>query len=272
MPYKNKADVRARTIRYRAAHPGQRKVDDARYREKHRDDIHARYQRDREVVLAQCKVYRDANRETRNAQNRRYWADNSDDIAARRRGSYLLDPAKYVARVSSFRRTHPAYRFLEKAQRRARRASAPRNDFSRAQWREMLLVFDHRCAYCHRHLKQLTQDHLTPFALGGSHTLWNIVPACRSCNSKKGLGPPLIPVQPLLLTLAPPKKARRKILRGPSIPPRYSTWSLKAQVVGKGGWLVEPIPSVSARHIKPLVQVTIKLLLSFPIRPLNRQE
>lgn len=33
--------------------------------------------------------------------------------------------------------------------------------------------------------------------------LHNIVPACQSCNSKKGRKAPLCPVQPLLLTLAP---------------------------------------------------------------------
>ncbi|MDB4875733.1 MAG: hypothetical protein JWM41_2179 [Gemmatimonadetes bacterium] len=29
-------------------------------------------------------------------------------------------------------------------------------------------------------------DHVIPISRGGSHTRENVVPACRSCNSKKG--------------------------------------------------------------------------------------
>ena len=62
------------------------------------------------------------------------------------------------------------------------------------------LAFDHRCAYCDRRRKgRLTQDHVTPLSKGGSHTASNIVPACASCNSRKHTGPPLRPVQPMLL-------------------------------------------------------------------------
>jgi hypothetical protein len=38
----------------------------------------------------------------------------------------------------------------------------------------------------------------------GSHTLWNVVPACKPCNTSKGAGAILSPIQPLLLTIAQP--------------------------------------------------------------------
>ena len=83
---------------------------------------------------------------------------------------------------------------------KANKLGAAINDFTAAQWCEMQVAFDHRCAYCGKRAKgHLTQDHLTPLSKGGNHTLSNIVPACRSCNSKKYTGPPLKPVQPLLL-------------------------------------------------------------------------
>ena len=52
-----------------------------------------------------------------------------------------------------------------------------------------------------------TWRYLTPLFKGGSHTFSNIVPACGRCNSSKGTNPPPVPVQPLLLTLAPSRVA-----------------------------------------------------------------
>lgn len=53
------------------------------------------------------------------------------------------------------------------------------------EWGEIKDQFHHRCAYC-RQGKPLTQDHVIPLSKGGSHTKENVVPACRSCNGRKG--------------------------------------------------------------------------------------
>ena len=44
-----------------------------------------------------------------------------------------------------------------------------------------------RCFYCGRPVKfkQLTMDHVVPLTMGGRSTKDNLVPACKSCNSKK---------------------------------------------------------------------------------------
>jgi 5-methylcytosine-specific restriction endonuclease McrA len=86
------------------------------------------------------------------------------------------------------------------------------NDLSVAQWREIKVAYGHRCVYCGRKMQHLTQDHITPLSKGGSHTAPNVVPACLSCNSKKRARAPLVPVQPLLLTIAPcaPIKGRKR--------------------------------------------------------------
>jgi 5-methylcytosine-specific restriction endonuclease McrA len=78
------------------------------------------------------------------------------------------------------------------------------NDFTEAEWQAMKAHYNHRCAYCGKRQKRLTQDHITPLSKGGSHTATNIVPACRSCNARKGTRPPLRPVQPLLFALEAP--------------------------------------------------------------------
>lgn len=41
-----------------------------------------------------------------------------------------------------------------------------------------------RCAYCGYEAK-LHADHRMPLVRGGSNTIDNILPACRSCNSRK---------------------------------------------------------------------------------------
>lgn len=53
------------------------------------------------------------------------------------------------------------------------------------QWESILDVFGHRCAYCLRIDRKLTQDHVLALSRGGLHTEDNVVPACMNCNLKK---------------------------------------------------------------------------------------
>lgn len=45
-----------------------------------------------------------------------------------------------------------------------------------------------KCVYCGRDIdeKTMTIDHMDPLALGGLHSISNIVLCCRDCNSQKG--------------------------------------------------------------------------------------
>lgn len=58
------------------------------------------------------------------------------------------------------------------------------------EWHELLVLYAFQCAYCGQ-AKPLVRDHLTPLSAGGTNSIDNIIPACRSCNSRKG-GRPLI--------------------------------------------------------------------------------
>ena len=110
------------------------------------------------------------------------------------------DKTKLRQQKQAWRKANPEKYFAQRAKRRANLRNTPRNDFTAEQWLEMQIAFNHRCAYCGKRWKdKLTQDHITPLSKGGAHTRANIVPACHSCNAKKYTGPPLKPVQPLLL-------------------------------------------------------------------------
>jgi 5-methylcytosine-specific restriction endonuclease McrA len=180
-------------------------------------------QRNLDAVLQQRRDKYQATKEAKQAEARRRRAEKGELINTQRRARRQADHERKLAIQRAYNEAHrdelnaqtrtryhanPAWRMTHNATRRALKANAPVNDFSHAQWVEMLSVFAHRCAYCGRRMEKLTQEHITPYEKGGSNTLWNIVPACQSCNSKKGVGPPLCPVQPLLLTCAPSRNSR----------------------------------------------------------------
>ena len=56
--------------------------------------------------------------------------------------------------------------------------------FTNNQWEKCKKYFNNKCAYCGKE-KELTQDHFVPLSKHGEYTKNNIVPACKSCNSRK---------------------------------------------------------------------------------------
>lgn len=60
------------------------------------------------------------------------------------------------------------------------------------EWIELLKKHNNICFYCGVRMtktpgkKQRTRDHIIPISKGGTDKIENIVPACRSCNSRKG--------------------------------------------------------------------------------------
>ena len=66
----------------------------------------------------------------------------------------------------------------------ARRDWVEEGDLTEDQWLAKLSYYGWTCAYCsapHEHM-----DHAMPRALGGLHTISNVVPSCASCNLRKG--------------------------------------------------------------------------------------
>ena len=67
----------------------------------------------------------------------------------------------------------------------ARKAKAE-GTFSRQEWCEVLEDFNHHCAYCHEPLVGTPhQEHMQALINGGRDDRSNIVPACKTCNSRK---------------------------------------------------------------------------------------
>ncbi len=160
------------------------------------------------------REWRAANTEKRREYARAWRARNPDKVAANQRLSHRRNPAKMVARSKAWRDAHPersadymrqwgidnrdkaqasarAWRIdnpaackASKGRARARKRNAPINDFTAGEWLILRDEFAYCCAYCGAETP-LSEDHMVALSKGGSHTYENIVPACRSCNSRK---------------------------------------------------------------------------------------
>lgn len=160
------------------------------------------------------RAYYEAHKDAHKAAMQAWRAAHPEENNAIRREWDRAHPEQYRARNKRWRarnaehcRQKDSLTGVARVQRRrARRKAAPLNDFTAAQWREMQAAYGFRCVYCpddcpecQSRTHALTQDHIIPLSQGGNHTRANIVPACMSCNAKKGVGAPLRPIQPLLL-------------------------------------------------------------------------
>ena len=169
----NPERVRASRAAYYVAHPERERERNARYRAANP-----------ERVKASQAASRAAHSETVKAWQAEYRAAHREEIRAysttHREGNRLRMKAWCTANPE---RIHALW-----ANRRARKRGAP-GVTSPAEWQVILSRFGHRCAYCGKREPRLHRDHVVALATGGSNWSANLVPACRSCNSRKGSKP-----------------------------------------------------------------------------------
>jgi 5-methylcytosine-specific restriction endonuclease McrA len=90
---------------------------------------------------------------------------------------------KHRAKASAYNRLHPDRVAAHQRTARARRRGAE-GTHTDAEWLALCAQYGHRCLCCGKR-KPLTRDHVVPLIKGGSNTIDNIQPLCRSCNSRK---------------------------------------------------------------------------------------
>lgn len=182
------------------------------YREEHREEIREKKREDNKKHPEKQKIrmqrYLEKNGDLEKEKKKQYQINHADEIRETKHKYYVLNAETIKAKVRLYRKKHPEkYKEWCRISRQIRRAREKGivSDLTEAQWAFICNIFEHRCAYCppscrqcQRKMHKLAMDHITPVSKNGDTTAINIVPACKSCNSKKFTGPPLKPVQPIL--------------------------------------------------------------------------
>ena len=83
--------------------------------------------------------------------------------------------------------------FLPADEDHVKREKAKARDLRASQWWKNQLGRG-QCHYCKErfHPRDLTMDHIVPVIRGGATTRGNVVPCCKTCNSKKSY---LLPIE-----------------------------------------------------------------------------
>jgi 5-methylcytosine-specific restriction endonuclease McrA len=110
----------------------------------------------------------------------------------KKRQEQHLEKVRAARRIqhARYKKRYPEKVKADKRARRALHAGAP-TALTANQWMAITARYAERCYWC-RERRPLTQDHLVPLSRGGTHDAFNVVPACRSCNSSKGARRPVV--------------------------------------------------------------------------------
>lgn len=114
---------------------------------------------------------------------RRWRAAHRGQDRANKRDYYARNRERSKAAVAAYRLANPEIVRVVHRLRRARKSAAP-GTYTTAQWLELVGLYGGCCGYCGI-AGTLEPDHRIPLARGGSNWIENIIPCCRSCNTRK---------------------------------------------------------------------------------------
>lgn len=114
---------------------------------------------------------------------RKYRTAHKDDRRAQDAERYKTDRARIIQWNTEYHRKHRA---AVMTRQHARKACLLGNGghHTTQDWLDKCELLGNVCIYCGES-KPLTRDHKMPVIRGGSNDITNIVPACKSCNSRK---------------------------------------------------------------------------------------
>ncbi len=122
---------------------------------------------------------------SKNSYNFLYYDKDRERLKKRTHSYQSLNYEAVKAHHKQYLKNHPEIERAYVNNYRARKLGAE-GYFTFQEWVELCEQYSSRCAYCGKGTI-LTADHVIPLSEGGSNYISNILPACKSCNSKKGV-------------------------------------------------------------------------------------
>jgi 5-methylcytosine-specific restriction endonuclease McrA len=148
----------AKMKRWRLEHPLEDAVRKNKYRSEHLAEIKARVNKRRLNYLTEYL-----------ARDNNYYKNSKD---------------KVIVRIKKWRLEHPEKLLEYGRNRRALRLKAG-GIITSDEWLSLCNSLGNRCLCCGG-IDKLTMDHVVPLIKGGTHTIDNVQPLCKSCNCIKG--------------------------------------------------------------------------------------
>lgn len=182
--YRARPDVRAKLLPAKRA---SMKAYYERNRAKVIERVQEYHQTNRDDVLQRRRARYRADRERYLARQREYVQRNRERILQRHAEYYLRNREIRIAYQREHYRKYPDLYWKQRRLRVARLAGAP-GSFTAGEFRALVEAHDGKCAYCGKRT-DLTADHRIPLCrteLTPTNWIENILPACVSCNSRKG--------------------------------------------------------------------------------------
>ena len=150
------------------------------------------YIKHREEFLEKCAEIYKANPEPAKARVAKWTKENKERADATRAAWHAKHPESRHASSKRWKKNNPNAVKAIKRNRRMREKSVPGGGWNSKEEVQLIEDYGHRCAYCGKKTDKLEMDHVVPVSKGGNHSIDNIVPACRFCNTSKSNKPLLV--------------------------------------------------------------------------------
>ena len=153
----------------------------------------------KEQIKEYYKKWVENNSDKKKKNNKRYYENNLKKIKERNKQYFQEHKENLEEYLTQWRKKNnycSLWKRTEKGRANNQRSNSKRrarlreiiNTLTSEEWLDILTQHNFKCAYCGKELINsfdTTRDHIIPISKGGNNTKENIVPSCRSCNSKK---------------------------------------------------------------------------------------
>lgn len=160
--------------------------------EKIKEEKRLFYQNNKEKISSQKKERYEKNREVIIIERRKQYQSNIEEMRKRDRKRYQDNKELFIIRSRRYRNT-PKGKISKLNSEHKRRAIKKDGDVSNKQL-GTLYSSTKTCYWCNAKLMKgdIHLDHYTPLSKGGLHTISNLVLSCSKCNLKKSAKDPLL--------------------------------------------------------------------------------